>query len=183
MVLHDRQQLVIALVALVMGAAFVLGQYLPVRSRAVAVEQARLQQSLAIARGVADTRQLPVLQERLTAIQAAIEEYESGIIADRDLGSFLTRIADLMSRHNLANPVVAPTEEVLADALTCIPVHMQCTGRFQDLFQFYCDLAALDRFIRIEQVRLINDETLAGAVTMTTRAVVFYHSPAGAVTK
>jgi len=166
-----------------MGAVFILGQYLPVRSRAAAVEQARRQQSLAITRGAADTRQLPIVQERLAAIQAVINEYESGITADRDLGSFLTRIADLMNRYSLANPVVAPAEEVHAEAIACIPVHMQCTGRFQDLFQFYRDLAALDRFIRIEQVRLTNDETLTGAVTMTTQAVVFYRSPAGASTK
>ncbi len=183
MVIQDRQQVVIALVALVLGAVFILGQYLPVRSRADAVEQTRRRQSLTIAQGAADGHQLPVLRRQLNSLQAVVDEYESGITADRDLGSFLSRIADIMSRHNLAGPVVAPAEEVRADALTCIPINMQCAGRFRDVSRFFSDLTTLDRFIRIEQVKLANDETLSGIVTMKTRAVVFYRSQSGPNTK
>jgi Tfp pilus assembly protein PilO len=47
-----------------------------------------------------------------------------------------------------------------------------------DLFEFFKRLQALDRLIRIEQVKLTNDPDFSGQVTMETRVVIYYAAQA-----
>jgi len=174
MLFRERQQIAICVVAAAMVGGFVLLRYLPLRKRIEIVEQAKVERMLAVTKGQAQSKQLPVLEEQLLKLQHSIGNYQARIPQQRELGVFLRKIADLMNEHNLKEQVIAPAEEVEAEELNCIPVNIQCKGKLAQVFEFCRQLQALDRLVRVEQVKLTNDTDFGGEVTMETRTVVYY---------
>ena len=133
---------------------FVLLRYLPLRKRIEVVEQAKAERILAVTKGQAQSKQLPVLEEQLLKLQRSIGNYQARIPQQRELGAFLRKIADLINEHNLKEQVIAPAEGIETEELHCIPVSMQCKGKLAEIFEFYKQLQALDRLVRVEQVKL-----------------------------
>jgi Tfp pilus assembly protein PilO len=138
------------------------------------VEQAKAEQVLTIAKGRADAEQLPVLEGQLQTIRAELQGYEAKIPDQRDFGAFMSEITDLMNEHNLKEQNIEPGETIKTEKFNCIPVSMQCKGGLRQLFDFYCCLQALDRLVRIEQIKLTNDAAYSGQVGMETKAVIYY---------
>ncbi len=153
---------------------FVAFWYLPLRREMNAIEQARAERALVIAKGTADAKRLPLVEEKLSDLQRRFGDSESSIPEQRDLGEFMSEIADLMKEHNLKDDTVTPGDEIEADKFYCIPVVMQCKGELAQISEFYNRLQSLDRLVRIEQVKLNNDKNYSGQVTMETEAVVYY---------
>ncbi len=176
MLFRERQQIAICVAAGVIVSGFVLLRYLPLQKRIKAVKQTRTAQRLAIAKGIADSRQLPLLKEQLLKLQRQLGKYEANIPERRALGTFLRRIADLMNEHNLKEQVIQPDKEIAVEALKCIPVSMQCKGKLAQIFEFYKSLQELDRLVCIEQVKLVNNRDFNGEVSMETKAVIYYRS-------
>lgn len=170
----EKKQIAICVVAGVVAVVFVLFCYLPLRQRVKTVKQTKTAQTLAISRASMERVKLPVIKEQLLKLKKTVENYKVSIPAKRDLGLFLQQIADLMSKHNLREQVVAPDKEILVKELSCIPVDMQCKGTLAQVFEFHKQMQRLDRLIRIQQVKLANDNDFSGEVTMQTRVVIYY---------
>jgi len=179
MLFRGKQQLTICVAACVIVGGFVLFRYLPLRSRMKAARQTKVAQTLTIAKGTADGRQLPLLKEQLLELQRELENYEANIPERSDIGVFLQRIAGLMNEHNLRGQVIEPLKEIKAEKLNCIPVNMKCKGRLTQIFEFYRRLQGMDRLIRIEQVKLFNDSDFSGEVAMEAKAVIYYKPQVG----
>ncbi len=179
MLFIQRQQLVIYVIAGSIVFAFVLFRYMPLRRKILAIEQVKTGQTLVIAKGVADGKQLPLLEEQLLKLQGELGDYEASIPGQRDLGEFLHRIADLMKEHSLTDQVITPGKEVKADEFICIPVSMLCDGELSRISEFYRRLQALDRLVRIEQVKFTNDNSYSGQVSMEMDIVVYYRAGIG----
>ena len=179
MFFQERQQITICVVAGAIVCVFVLFWYLPLQKRIKAARQTKAAQTLTIAKGAADSKQLPLLKEQLLKLQSELSNYEENIPEQRAIGVFLSRIADLMNEHNLKGQVIEPCEEIGSEQLNCIPVSMQCKGKLAQIFKFYQRLQDLDRLVRIEQVKLCNDSDYNGQVSMETRAVIYYRAKAG----
>jgi Tfp pilus assembly protein PilO len=179
MLLRERQQLMIFVVAGVTIGGFVLFRYLPLRRRMKAARQTKAAQTLTIAKGTADSKQIPLLKEQLLELHRELENYEANIPERSDIGMFLHRIADLMNEHNLSEQVIEPRKEVKGEKLNCIPVNMQCKGKLAHIFEFYRRLQGLDRLVRIEQVKLTNDSDYDGQVSMEAMAVIYYRAKVG----
>jgi Tfp pilus assembly protein PilO len=174
MLFGKKQQVAIFILAAMLVADFAMFGYLPLQKRMKAVKQRHQMQTLAIAQASAASEQLPVAKEKLDQLKAAVANYEQQVPAQRDLGAFLHRIADLMNEHNLGGQLVQPGEEISAAYLQCIPVSVQCTGRLAQIFEFFESLQNLDRLVRIERVALTNDQDFSGEVSMQTKAVIYY---------
>lgn len=174
MLFRERQQILIFVTAGVMVAGFVLFRYMPLRKRMKTVEKTRAAQALVITKGMAKNEQLPGLREEFEKLQIEVSDYERQIPADRELGTFLHKIADLMNGHNLKGQFIEPGEEVEGEELNYIPVNMKCNGRLKQIFEFYKSLQSLERLVRIEEVKLLNEKNFSGEVSMQTRAVVYY---------
>jgi len=179
MLFRKRQQLMIFVAACVIIGGFVLFRYLPLRRRMKAARQTKAAQTLTIAKGTADGKQLHLLKKQLLGLQRELENYEANIPERSDIGVFLQRIAGLMNEHNLRGQEVKPLKEVKAEKLNCIPVNMQCKGKLAQIFEFYRRLQRLDRLVRIEQVKLSNDSDFSGEVSMEARAVIYYRAKVG----
>lgn len=162
--------------AILVVGGFGLFRYLPLQSKMKAVRSARAARRLAISRDEARNRQLPVLEQELLKLRQSVGDYESTIPQERALGRFLGRIAALMNEHNLKEQAITPGQELTADKLKCVPVSLQCQGSLSQIFEFYRQLQKLDRLIRIEHVKLVNDPDFAGRVSMDTKAVMYYRT-------
>ena len=176
MLFRDKQQITICVIAAAIVCVFVLLWYLPLRSKTNAAKQAKAERAIAIAKGTADARQLPLLEEQLLKLEARLGDYEANIPAQRAHGVFLHRIADLMKEHGLSEQVITPGEEIEADRFNCIPVSMRCKGELAQISEFYRRLQTQDRLVRIEKVKLSNDNSYSGQVNMETEAVVYYRA-------
>ena len=179
MLFREKQQIAICVVAGAIVCVFVLFWYMPLQKKIKNVKQARTAQTLTIAKGLADEKQLPLLEEQLLKMQTELGNYEAKIPKQRALGEFLSRIADLMNEHNLKEQVIAPLEEIEAGQLNCIPVNIQCRGSLEQIFRFYRQLQDLDRLVRIERVKLANDSDFAGEVRTETMAIIYYRADLG----
>lgn len=160
-------------------SGFVLFRYLPLRKAAKTIRAAKAEQTLTITRGQAEGKQLSVLREQLSELQKVVGNYQTNIPAQRALGEFLQRIAEIMNEQNLKEQVVAPNEEIRSGELSCIPIEIRCKGRLAQIFEFYKRLQGLDRLVRIEQVGLESSPDGVGSeVSMQTKAVIFYRPQA-----
>ena len=174
MLFQERKQIAICIAAGAIVAAFMLFRYLPLRQRIKAVGQEKTAQTLAINKASMERVQIQLLKEKLLNLQTTVGNYKANIPAQNDFGVFLQQIADLMSKHNLREQIIAPGEEIAVKGLNCIPVDMQCKGRLAQVFEFYKRMQRLDRLIRIEQVKLANDNDFSGEVSMQAKVVIYY---------
>jgi len=179
MFFRERQQLTICVVAGVIVCVFVLFWYLPLCKRMKAVNQAKTAQTLAIAKGAADSRQLPLLEEQLLKLKDRLGNYKANIPGQNTFGSFLGSVTDLMNKNNLKEQEITPGEEVKADQFNCIPVSIRCKGELAQIFKLYRQLQTLDRLIRIERVKLSNDGDYKGQLSMETKAIIYYRAKVG----
>jgi len=172
--LLEKKQVAIYITAGAIVTAFVLFRYLPLRKAVKAVERTKSEQKLDISKASVEKEQLPIFQEQLMNLQRAVGDYEAIIPAQRDLGVFLQQLADLMSKLYLREQAVVPGREVEIKKLICIPVSVQCKGKLAQVFEFYKLLQGLDRLVRVEQIRLVNDNDFSGDVGMQTELVIYY---------
>jgi len=179
MLFREKRQIAICVAGAAIVSGFVLFRYLPLQKRIKVVEQAQTVQTLAIAKASAERGQLPTLREQLLKLQSDVGSYEVNVPAQRDLGAFLHKMANLMNEQNLREQLIEPGPEMDADGLNCIPVSMQCKGGLKQIFEFFRSLQGLDRSVRIEQVKLVNDSDFSGEVSMQTKAVIYYRTEAG----
>lgn len=178
MFFRKKQQLTICVVAVMLIADFLWFGCLPLWKTMRAIKQTKAALRVVITKGTVGNRQLPVLKEQLQKLQGAVSNYEVNVPTQRDLGGFLQQIANLMTDHNFSEQVVAPSKEIEADGLSCIPIKIKCKGRLAQVFQFYKRLQRLDRLVRVEQVKLVNDSDFSGEVSMETQAVIYYRPEA-----
>lgn len=176
MLFKEKQQAVIWAAAVVMVGGFVLFRYLPLQRRLKSVRQAHAVQMLAISKASAESRQIPVVKEQLLQSQRTVGNYEQQIPTQRELGEFLQRIANLMNKYNLQEQLIQPGQEMKAGQLNCVPVNMQCKGKLSQIFKFCRNVQGLDRLVRIEHIKLVNDNNFSGDVTMQTEAVIYYRA-------
>lgn len=176
MQLRERQQIAIFVIAGAMISGFVLFRYLPLQKKIKAAEQTRAAQTLDIAKASSQSGQVPALKGQLQKLQRTVGNYEANIPEQRALGAFLQQIANLMNENNLREQLIRPGKEVEAEELNCIPVSIQCKGSLKQIFEFFKSLQVLDRLVRIEQIKLVNDSDFSGEVGMQTEAVIYYRA-------
>jgi Tfp pilus assembly protein PilO len=176
MFFRERQQIMICIVAGVIVCVFMLFVYMPLQRQMKAIRQTKATQTLAIAKIAADSKQLPLMKEQLLALRARLEGYEANIPEQNTFGGFLGKIADLMNENSLKEQEVKPFEVIEAERFNCIPISMNCKGSLRQIFNFYRQLQALDRLVRIEQVKLSNGSNYDGQVSMETKAVIYYRA-------
>lgn len=179
MLLRERQQLAICIAAGVTVCFFLLFWYLPLHRQIKSVRQIKAAHILTISKGAADSRQLPLMKKQLLELQTRLGDYEAYIPDQNTFGGFLGRVADLMNQNNLKDQEITPGEEVKTDKFNCIPVSISCKGRLTQIFKLYHQLQSSDRLIRIERVKLSNDSSYSGQVSMETKAVIYYRAKVG----
>lgn len=176
MLLGNKQQLAIWVLISAIAGGFMVFRYLPLNRKKEQLLRQKMTQRADILKALSEKQKLSLLKDRLHQLKSQVQNYELQIPEQRDLGVFLSRIADLMNEHRLSGQLIQPGKEKISGELICIPIDMRGKGRTTQIFDFYQSLQKLDRLIRIEEVKLLNDLNYSGNVSMQTKAVVFYRS-------
>jgi Tfp pilus assembly protein PilO len=173
-----RRQVWVYIVALLFCIDFAFDGYLPSHRRLQSLRQTSAQQQQTIMMAAAQSKELAGLKARLRSAEQIIEHYDAHIPWEASLGVFLQEIAQIMTRHHLADQVVVPGQERESDGVRCISVHVNCKGGLKDVFNFFHDFQKMDRLVRIEKVALKNDSDLTGRITMDADAMIVYRPQA-----
>lgn len=171
---ESRKQTAILVIGLLMAADFALFAYMPSRKNMKELRGELADQKSVIEQASGRKKQVPAVRQRLGELQKQLASYQLNIPSRRELGEFLHNVANLMSQQKLRDQHIEPGDEISAGDLRCIPVRMRCKGKLSQVFAFYRQLEKLDRLVRIQQVRLVNDRDFGGLVNMETKAVIYY---------
>lgn len=170
----EKQQLVIVGVIIIMLTGFTFFQYLPVKSKANTVRQRRdtlLNSNQAM---IMRIQQLPVLYKQLEDMRKSVKNYDIEIPRGREHGLFLQQIADVMSRLGLTEQRITPGLEYDKGKLICIPIDIQCRGKFGAIFELFKEFDKFDRFVQVEQVNLSNTSDYNGSLLMRAKVNIYY---------
>ncbi|NIA17027.1 MAG: type 4a pilus biogenesis protein PilO [Planctomycetes bacterium] len=170
----EKQQLVIVSVIIVMLTGFTFFQYLPVKSKASLVKQRRDTLRNSNHAMTLRIQQLPALYNRLEDMRKSVENYDLEIPRGRAHGLFLQQIADVMSRLGLIEQRITPGLEYDKGKLICIPIDIQCRGKFDAIFTLFKEFEKFDRFVQIEQVNLSNTSDYNGSLLMRAKVNIYY---------
>ncbi|MBN1795237.1 MAG: type 4a pilus biogenesis protein PilO [Sedimentisphaerales bacterium] len=171
-----KQQVIIIVSAVAVVAALVVLWYLPTRRKYTAVgEECTLINSV-IRQASQKQNQMPQLEEKLESLKASLEKYDLALPADTQLGDFLGTVANLMNAYGLTEQQIAPQKEIETGQLNCIAVDMKCKGKLSQIRKFYQDIQHLNRAVRVEEFRLLNDSDLTGNINMETKVIIYYRS-------
>ncbi len=171
---HRRQQMWVCIVAGLFLCDFILCGYLPSQQRLTSLQQAQARQGSMISMAAAQAEELPALKAKLRDTERVAERFETHVPVDSALGTFLQRIAAVMTENELTDQAVLPEKETEAGDVGCIPLHITCKGTLMNLFGFFGDLQAMDRLVRIKKIGIENDAAFSGRLTMQTDALIFY---------
>ena len=172
----EKYQIIICILAVGVVGGFVLFRFMPLQKRKKAIELTKAAQQLAIVKSELEKQQLPVVTGQLLSLQKKIGNYDLKVPKDRDLGVFLQKVTELMDAQNLKEQLIQPGREIKTEKINCIPINMQCKGNVKQLFEFFKLLQKLDRMIRIEKIKLVNEKDFNGQVSMFTKAFIYYRS-------
>lgn len=177
MLFRERQQILICVAAAGLLGGFVFVRYLPLRKKTRDIGQAKAAQAAAVARTVRQSSQLPDLKNQLAELEAVVGDYGQRVPGHEGLGMFLQQLTNLMNKYELREQQINPGTQVEAEGLSCKPVSIECKGRLDQIFEFFSSLQALDRLVRIEEIKLLNASDFGGDVSMQTRVAIFNKPP------
>jgi Tfp pilus assembly protein PilO len=163
-----------AVAAVIVICVIVIARFVPLRKKINELSQERTGQKFIIQKAAAESANLAEMKEHLKRLEQQTASYDKQLPNDRDLGTFLQQIADLMDEHKLTEQQVEPGKKLDDGKLSCIPIEMTCKGKLQQIFDFQKALGRLDRLIRIESIELVNDTNLKGQVKMTAKTRIYY---------
>jgi Tfp pilus assembly protein PilO len=169
----EKKQIIIIAIMLVMALGFIFFQYLPM-SRAIA--ESRQQQKIAQQQAENDQAKnikLPSMQEQVENLRQKVGDYDAKIPQDRDFGNFMQNITAFMSKNNLKEQLVKPAGEMNFEQVSIIPVSIECSGTFSEIFNFLKDFENSQRLFSLEHIRLENN-TYSGNLKLYAKCNIFY---------
>ncbi len=169
-----KQQVLVLIGAAVLVIGFVVFRYLPLYKNSASLKKEQLSHEVLIGRAQVKKAELPNLQVRLDELADKLADFDSRIPYDTQLGQFLGRVAALMDEHKLTEQQIAPHDDIESGQLVCTPVTMKCRGRLDQIHRFCQSLQGLDRAVRIEKFRLVNDSEYRGLLRMEAETVIYH---------
>ena len=170
----EKRQLILIAICVLLIAAFLAVWYLPSKSKAEELEQAKLRLDSENQDVAVKIEQLPVLKKQIETKAGVVGDYDVKVPLGRSHGLFLQQIADVMSEHGLGDQLVQPGNEIKTDRLNCIPISIKCKGKLSRIFGFFQSLEEFDRVIQIENMQLTNSKEYDGQLEMQANANIYY---------
>jgi len=176
MLIYEKRQIWIYISLLILVCGFVYFRYLPLHRELGDIEDAKASEIATISKSITESQNLSAFKDELERLQGRVGNYDVRVPLHRNLGEFLRKIADLMSKYSLLDQLVQPDKEESVRGLYCIPINIECKGQLEQIFGFFKSLQGLSRAVRIVSVELNNDSQFSGQVSMQTKAYIYYRA-------
>ena len=174
MIYADKKQFIIFSVLCGVIVSFLLLAYYPL-SRKMKTSKLEKQQYAKVNKDVYDYAvQIPQLNKDIQQLSTKIGDMNLKIPEGRCFADFWKQITDVMNHCDLADKLVRPGEEIKGKSLSCIPIDLECSGRLSQVFEFFRAIEKFDRIIRIEQIKMNNDQNLTGNIKVQAKAMIYY---------
>jgi Tfp pilus assembly protein PilO len=169
----DNQQIIIIVVAIISIGGFGVLRYLPLASKTKSIKAARAEFHSGDDDVKTQARQLPILIARMERTKKQIGNYDRKIPFGRRFATLYDEIADVMKKHNLSEQLIQPGSEVVGTEIASIPISINCSGRLEEVFEFFRSIESFERVIRIENLEM-KSELDQDIVDVKAAAVVYY---------
>ena len=107
-----------------------------------------------------------------------VGKFSENIPSSRKFALLYDEITEIMKKHNLTEQLIQPGKETEGRNITSIPISIQCSGKLEDIFEFFKSIESFDRLIRIEKLEMVN-KTDGDTIKMKADAKVYYRPNAG----
>ena len=174
MLTRNKTQLSIVAVGALLVIDFVWFGFLPSRKQLELIRKLEARQLGVV--DVAETQrgQVVAVRQELEQLERDMGELGRHIPKEKSIGTFLTEMSILMTRHGLTKQMIIPRTETAGDIAIRVPVAVHCEGKLKAIYGFYEDLKGIERLVRIDEMLLTNDAHLAGHLRMEAQFIIFY---------
>lgn len=174
--LLEKEQLIIIGLALAIVFGFVFFRYIPLARRVQEVKESKLRYSEETLRVKDQAQRLPIIIWKTEQLKGAVGDFDGKIPFVREFGSLWDQIATVMGKCGLKEQVIQPYGEVKGSEICLIPINMQCSGKFEEIFSFFQSIENFERVIRIESLSMSGSDLDDGGdnIKMTANANVYY---------
>jgi len=170
----DKQQALIILAAVIMVTGFGGLRYLPMFRQKQAMAARMVQQRQEMDEIHTHSCLLPELRHQKKELEEQLGEFTQKIPQGRDFARLWQQIADAMNACRLREQWVQPGAEQAAGRLSCIPLAIECRGSMEQIFAFVKAVEAMDRLMRLDDLKLENGADFAADLKMSARVLVYY---------
>ena len=178
MVHLEKQQTLILIVGAFVLAGFGMFRYAPILRQKLSLKEEMNKHSLAIEQIGDQGSLLPEMELKKQKMQDQQDEFRSKIPVGRGFSKLWQQIADVMNDCQLSDQLVQPGTEIKSDELCCIPLAIECTGTFEQIYALFQSLESMDRLICIDEVKIENDSEFKAILKLNAKANVYYQPPA-----
>ena len=172
-ILEEKKQIMTFVMVVVMAVAFFLFKYVPLRKKLSNVKQDLSEQRVTAMKSEAQKQQMPIVQALFDDLKEQVQNFDTQIPNDRELGVFLKQVTQIMNECGLKEQQIRPDSEIETQSINCIPIEMQCKGTLQQLFNFYNTFQNAGRLVRIQKVSFVNEQDYTGQLNMKAKAIIY----------
>lgn len=170
----EKQQVMILVVGGFILAGFGVFRYAPILRQKQSLKAEMEKHSLAVEQVGDQGSLLPELMWKKQSMQAQQDEFRSKIPVGRGFSQLWQQIADVMNDCQLSDQLVQPGTEIKSEDLCCIPLAIECSGTFEQIYAFFRSLESMDRLISIDEVKIENDSDFMALLKLNAKANVYY---------
>jgi Tfp pilus assembly protein PilO len=117
---------------------------------------------------------LEVINKKIEKLKTEIGNFDNEIPPRRSFSRLWKQMASIMNLCGLTEQTVQPGTEEDRGSIVAIPIKINCTGRFEDIYKFFKYIENFERVIKFENIQLISVPDSMGIVKMDAKAEVYY---------
>jgi len=174
--IFDQYPMLILMGLLLAAAALGAYQYYPVHVQRKALRQILSKQNDKLDEIRTYSEKLPMLHRQVLELEPRAEEFSRLFPEEQGFSQLWQQIAEIMNGNHLSDQLVRPGQINCSEGFCSIPLEIQCSGTFENIFEFFRSLERFDRLIRLEEVHLSNASDLSGTLTLQAKAKIFYQA-------
>lgn len=172
----DKQQTIILLITAVLLTGFAVFRYVPIVQTKLASRDMMDKHDIAMQQVQHYAKTMPELRREKQQYVQQLEDFSVKIPEGKQFAQLWQQIADVMNDCQLTEQLVRPGTEKQSQQLNCIPLTIECSGSFEQMFEFFQSLEKLDRLVRLEEIDLKNSNDFDATMKLNAKANIFYQS-------
>ncbi|MHC4551611.1 MAG: type 4a pilus biogenesis protein PilO [Planctomycetota bacterium] len=172
----DKQQTMILLIGAVLLTAFAVLRYVPIVRTKLASRDMMDRHDTSMQQVGDYAKVVPELRQEKRQLVDQLDSFSVKIPEGKQFAKLWQQIADVMNECQLSEQLVQPGTVKESQQLNCVPLTIECSGSFEQMFQFVQSLEKLDRLVRLEEIDLQNSNDFDATMKLNAKANIYYQS-------